>query len=310
MSNDQINLTDIKTENKKAIVQYSYPDAIVHRTKYYEFSLRFNGFNPNFSASFDSTYISGVCVKATVSKTNHNLDDTAELGDTAELVLEHKKSDNTPFYVVIPLVFGSPNKSSLDVLFLEDDELQLLNLDSELNKNKSIYCYNNNSSHYIFVFETPIYVQQSNQSFSKFTKFDGIKSDSGFKITNAQNVENEIVCEYETQTDTNADVADTNADVADTTTLMSFLFWFSVLSGSMLILAFSLRMVSTKISPNYAVNVYYSLFFAGFVLFIVNIITISTTTDKKLQFTYGALIFLSLIIMLLSRLALFNIFIS
>ena len=306
MSNDQINLTDIKTENKKAIVQYSYPDAIVqNRTKAYEFSLRFNGFNPNFSASFDSTYISGVCVKATVSKTNY------DLGGTAELVLEHKKSNNISFYVVIPLDFDETKDtpSSLDVLFLEDDELRLLNLDSELNKNKSIYYYKNNSSHYIFVFETPIYVQQSNQSFSKFTKFDGIKGGSGFKITNAQNVENEIVCEYETQTDTNADVADTNADVADTTTLMSFLFWFSVLSGSMLILAFSLRMVSINFKNN-AEKVFYFLFFAGFVLFIVNIITISTTTDKKLQFTYGALIFLSLIIMLLSRLALFNIFIS
>jgi hypothetical protein len=305
MSNDQINLTDIKTENKKAIVQYSYPDAIVHRTKAYEFSLRFNGFNPNFSASFDSTYISGVCVKATVSKTNHNLD------GTAELVLEHKKSNNTPFYVVIPLDFDNTNEdtSSLDVLFLKNDEFRLLNLDSELNKNKSIYYYKNENDIDIFVFDTKVYINEEKPSDLSDFMLNGIKSNSGFKITNAQNVENEIVCEYETQTDTNADVADTNADVADTTTLTNFLFWFSVLSGSMLILAFSLRMVSTKISPNYAVNVYYSLFFAGFVLFIVNIITISTTTDKKLQFTYGALIFLSLIIMLLSRLALFGKFI-
>ena len=304
-----INLKDIQ-KVKKAIVQYSYPDAIVqNRTKAYEFSLRFNGFNQNFSASFDSTYISGVCVKAMVSKTNHDLGGTAELDGNAELVLEHKKSNNTPFYVVIPLAFDSTgDTSSLDVLFLKNDEFRLLNLDSELNKNKSIYYYKNNNDIDIFVFDTKVYINQEIPSDLSNFKLDGIKSSSGFKITNAQNVENEIVCEYETETDTNADVADTNADVADTTPLMNFLFWFSVLSGSMLILVFILRYVSTKIST-YAVNVYYSLFFAGLVLFIANIITISTTKKKELQFTCGALIFLSLIIMLLSVLALFNQFI-
>ena len=63
-----VNLTNINTVNKKANVQYSYPVAIVQKGQNNEFSLQFNGFNPNFSASFDNTYISGVCVKATVSK--------------------------------------------------------------------------------------------------------------------------------------------------------------------------------------------------------------------------------------------------
>jgi hypothetical protein len=284
-----VNLTNIRKINKKAIVQYSYPVANIIQpdNKKYEFSLRFNGFNPNFSASFDNTYISGVCVKATVSNQKHNLD------GNAELVLEHKKSDNTPFYVVIPLVLGSPNKSGVDVLFLAEED-RLLNLDSDLKKNKSIYCYNNNNNAYIFVFETPIFVQQSKPSLKDFTKFDGMKSNSGFKITNAQNVEDEVVCEYETKTDANASKVDTKL-------LTTILMWSFILLGLMVCLVFIFTMVANKAEPDSANSVYSVFGVTGFILFIIYVRLFSRTDTKK--FEYGAMTFLSIMVLLLSLFA-------
>ena len=61
-----VNLSSIKNIDKKAVVQYSYPIANITSSSSNVFSLRFNGFNPNFSASFKNTYISGVCIKATL----------------------------------------------------------------------------------------------------------------------------------------------------------------------------------------------------------------------------------------------------
>lgn len=288
-----VNLTNINTVNKKAIVQYSYPVANVQTgPNKYEFSLRFNGFNPNFSASFDNIYISGVCVKATVSNNKHNL------GGDAELVLEHKKSDNTPFYVVIPLVFDSsaPNKSSLDVLFLTEED-RVLNLDSDLKKNRSIYCYindNKKSPHYIFVFETPVFIQQSIPSLPNFTKFDGIKSKSGFKITNAKIVEDEVVCEYETKTDANAPKADKKM-------LTTILIWTSILLGLMVALVYVLTMVANKAEPESANIIYMVLGGVGFLLLIIYIRLFSRTNTKKIE--YGSMTFLSIMMLLLSLFA-------
>lgn len=285
-----VNLTNINTVNKKANVQYSYPVAIVQKGQNNEFSLQFNGFNPNFSASFDNTYISGVCVKATVSKKKHNL----ELGGNAELVLEHKKSDNTPFYVVIPLVFNSEaeNKSSLAVLFLAEED-RVLHLDSDLKKNKSVYCYknDNNTSAYIFVFDTPVYIQQGKPSLSEFSKFTGMKSKSGFKITNAQNIEDEIVCEYETQ-------IDENAPVADTTTLKTILLWVFILLGYMVLLVYFLTMVANHDKAKY---VYMLSGVVGVVLFLLFIRLFSNTETNQIK--YGALVCLSIMTMLLSLIA-------
>ena len=291
-----VNLTNINKVNKKANVQYSYPVAIVQKGQNNEFSLQFNGFNPNFSASFDNTYISGVCVKATVSNKKHNL------GGNAELVLEHKKSDNTPFYVVIPLVFDSENKSSLDVLFLAEED-RVLHLDSDLKKNKSVYCYknDNNTSAYIFVFDTPVYIQQGKPLLSDFSKFNGMKSKSGFKITNAQNIEDEIVCEYETQ-------IDENAPVADTTTLKTILLWVFILLGYMVLLVYFLTMVANKAEHDKAKYVYMLSGVVGVVLFLLFIRLFSNTETNQIK--YGALVCLSIMTMLLSLIAHNRYFIS
>lgn len=292
-----VNLTNINKVNKKANVQYSYPVANVQNgPNKYEFSLQFNGFNQNFSASFDNTYISGVCVKATVSNKKHNL------GGNAELVLEHKKSDNTPFYVVIPLVFDSENKSSLDVLFLAEED-RVLHLDSDLKKNKSVYCYknDNNTSAYIFVFDTPVYIQQGKPSLSEFSKFTGMKSKSGFKITNAQNIEDEIVCEYETQ-------IDENAPVADTTTLKTILLWVFILLGYMVLLVYFLTMVANKAEHDKAKYVYMLSGVVGVVLFLLFIRLFSNTETNQIK--YGALVCLSIMTMLLSLIAHNRYFIS
>ncbi len=291
-----VNLTNINKVNKKANVQYSYPVANVQNgPNKYEFSLQFNGFNPNFSASFDNTYISGVCVKATVSNNTHNL-------GNAELVLEHKKSDNTSFYVVIPLVFDSENKSSLDVLFLVDED-RVLHLDSDFKKNKSVYCYknDNNTSAYIVVFDTPVYIQQGKPLLSDFSKFNGMKSKSGFKITNAQNIEDEIVCEYETQ-------IDENAPVADTTTLKTILLWVFILLGYMVLLVYFLTMVANTAVPDQAKYVYMLSGVVGVVLFLLFIRLFSNTETNQIK--YGALVCLSIMTMLLSLIAHNRYFIS
>ena len=288
-----VNLKLIKNINKKAIVQYSYPIANIIQpdNKKYEFSLRFNGFNQNFSASFGDTYISGVCVKATVAKKSHNLD-----GINAELVLEHKKPDNTPFYVVIPLVFGSPTRSGLDVLFLVEDN-RVINLDTHLKKNKSIFCYNNDTTNtYVFVFETPVFIQSNLRALTNFKKFDKIKikPKSGFKINNAQNIENEVVCEYETKTDATVSKVDTKL----LTTIMT---WSFILLGLMVGLVYIFTMVANKAEPESANSVYAVFGVTGFILFTIYIRLFSRTNTKK--FEYGAMTFFSIMVLLLSLFA-------
>lgn len=295
-----INLTtSITNIDKKAIVQYSYPIANITSSTPNVFSLRFNGFNPNFSASFNpkknsSTYISGVCVKATVAQKKHNIG-----GSNAELVLEHKTSNNTTFYVVVPLVFDAsmPSASRLDVLFLNEED-RVVDLNAELKQNKTLFCYKNNGNPdpYIFVFETPIFIQKNVPSnlISFKDIFDGITKNSGFKITNAQPIEDEIECEYVTQTDVNA----TPADTKKLTTILS---WAFILLALLLCLIYVLKMVASKAEHDSADSVYMVFGGIGLILFIIFITLFTQTVNKKIE--YGSMTTFSLMLLMLSLFA-------
>jgi hypothetical protein len=295
-----IKLTSITNIDKKAIVQYSYPIANITSSTPNVFSLRFNGFNPNFSASFNpkknnSTYISGVCVKATVAQKRHNIG-----GSDAELVLEHKTSNNTTFYVVVPLVFNTsmPSASGLDVLFLNEKEDRVVDLNAELKKKRTLFCYKNNGNpdSYIFVFESPIFIQKDAPSnlISFKDIFDGITKNSGFKITNAQPIEDEIECEYVTQTDVNAPPADTKK-------LTTILSWAFILLGLLLSLIYVLKMVASKAEPDSANSVYMVFGGTGLILLMIYIRLFTATKNKKIE--YGSMTTFSLMLLMLSLFA-------
>ena len=287
-----VNLSSIKNIDKKAVVQYSYPIANITSSSSNVFSLRFNGFNPNFSASFKNTYISGVCIKATLANKTHNINN-----NNAELVLEHKKSDNTTFYVVIPLIFDTATQSTkLDPLFSSEED-RVIDLDSVLKKKSNIFCYKNdsNAAPYIFVFETPVYIKKEKPSnLSYFDKFNGIKSDSKFKITNGQNIENEIECEYVTETDISANTPDKKM-------LTTILSWTFILLGLIVCWVYILTMVANKADPDSANTVYMIGGGIGFVLFMMYIRLFTNTTTKKIE--YGSMTFFSIMVLLLSLIA-------
>jgi hypothetical protein len=290
-----VNLKNIKNIDKKAIVQYSYPIANITSSSPNVFSFRFNGFNPNFSASFNNNYISGVCVKATIAKKKHDIIS----GSNAELVLEHKMSNNTTFYVVVPLVFDAsmPSSSNLKILFLNEED-RVLDLSAELKNKKNIFCYKNNTkaATYIFVFESPIFIE--NELPTNLTIFpvfkEGMKKNTGFRITNAQNIDNEIVCEYVTQTDVNA----TPADTKNLTTILSWAFF---LLGVMLLLIYALKMIANKAAPDSANSLYMVLGVTGFILLIIYIRLFTTTVNKKIE--YGSITIFSIMLLTLSLFA-------
>ena len=101
-----VDLTGVNLADKNANVQYSYPIAKISKVSDSNtFYLNFYGFTQNFSASFkigeQDTYISGICTKAIITGKSHKIGSD---NHDAELVLEHKKSDNMPFYVVFPFL--------------------------------------------------------------------------------------------------------------------------------------------------------------------------------------------------------------
>jgi len=168
-----VDLTGINKVDKTANIQYSYPIAKVTNITPTSYFLNFYGLSQNFSASFNGTYISGVCIKATIITPKHKINDN----HYAELVLEHKKSDNSSFYVVIPLVQDSQAKSQLDILVdIVDPESKVLDLNLDLkNIKSSMICYQDTSNYYIFVTENPIKTMSQIQSQTS-DKFNNIKN--------------------------------------------------------------------------------------------------------------------------------------
>jgi hypothetical protein len=299
----RINLTtnDIR-ENKTANIQYSYPVASVNGTNPY--LLNFYGLNQNFSASFthngSSIYISGVCVKATITRKSHIL--ANDSASNAELVLEHKKSDNTTFYVVVPVIL---QKNSANPMELEPDSV--FDLNAKIKKNKpKIVCYKT-SKNYVFVFEELVYINSSvtiknamTDVFDKISQFS-IKigknksiTTSAFRASKGQNVQDEIECEYVTQTDTNAKPADTKL-------MTSILTWVFIMFGILLCLTYVLTLVSNRATEESANTIYIVTAGIGIILFISYIRMFTNTTSRKIQ--YGSMTILSIMTILMPLLA-------
>jgi hypothetical protein len=284
-------LTDINaSDKKKANIQYSYPVAKVTKFTLNKYLLNFYGLNQNFSASVFDSYISGVCVNATFYRNKH---DTG-IEHNAELVLEHKTSNSQTFYVVIPINTGI--ESNLDNI---NSEAPVLELNSMLKQN-SILCYQDTDDKYVFVFQNPISMAnipsslQTAPMFNKSIKRKGKKFYYGF-LTNAQNIEDEIQCEYVTQTDANVEPANRQ--------MVSDIFvWTSITLGLILCLFYFLKLVNEKISiPGDAELIYKVIGGIGFLMLVIFIRLFTNTTTKKIQ--YGSITIFSLISIGLSLMA-------
>lgn len=294
-----INLTtnDI-SENKTANIQYSYPVASVNGTNPY--LLNFYGLNQNFSASFthngSSTYISGVCVKATITEKSHIL--ANDSASNAELILEHKNQANMTFYVVVPVFL---QKNSANPMELEPKSA--FDLNEKIKKNKpTIVCYKA-SKNYVFVFEEPIqinsYVTIKPPMIDVFDKISTTSafnkiSTTAFRASNGQNVKDEVVCEYVTQTDKKSKPAKTKM-------VTSILTWFFIMFGILLCLTYFLTLVSNQATEESANTIYIVTAGIGIILFISYIRMFTNTRRRKIP--YGSMTILSIMTILMPLLA-------
>lgn len=283
-------LTDINaSDKKKANIQYSYPVAKVTNLSTNKYLLNFYGLNQNFSASVFDSYISGVCINATFYKNRHN----TGIEHTAELVLEHKTPNSQTFYVVIPVNTGT--ESNLDNIVSEDPVLEL----NSLLKKKSIFYYQNTDNNHVFVFQNPISMTilpslQNDPMFNKNIKKKGKKSYYGF-LTNAQNIEDEIQCEYVTQTDANVNPANQQ--------MVSDIFvWTSITLGLILCLFYFLKLINEKILIISDAELIYKVISGiGFLMLVIYIRLFTNTKTKRIQ--YGSMTIFSLIAIGLSLMA-------
>lgn len=300
-----VDLTGINKVDKTANIQYSYPIAKVTNITPTSYFLNFYGLSQNFSASFNGTYISGVCIKATIITPKHKIN----YNHYAELVLEHKKSDNSSFYVVIPLVQDSQAKSQLDILVdTYDPESKVIDLNLDLKNIKSnMICYQDTSNYYVYVFENPIKTktQIPSQSFDKFKNIKIITTGSkkkknrkttstAFRITKSQNVEDELECEYVTETDANATPADTKM-------VTTIVIWVFILLGLVLCVLYSLMLISTKADADSANTIYMVVGGISIILLTIYIRLFTNTSTRKIQ--YGSMTIFSIIAIILSLLA-------
>jgi len=285
-------LTDINaSDKKKANIQYSYPVAKVTNLSTNKYLLNFYGLNQNFSASVFDSYISGVCINATFYNNRHN----TGIYHLAELVLEHKTPNSQTFYVVIPINTGT--ESNLDNINSEDPVLELNSL---LKKKKSIFYYQDTDSKHVFVFQNPISMAnipsslQTAPMFNKSIKRKGKKFYYGF-LTNAQNIEDEIQCEYVTQTDANVEPANRQ--------MVSDIFvWTSITLGLILCLFYFLKLINEKISIISDAELIYKVISGiGFLMLLIYIRLFTNTTTKRIQ--YGSMTIFSLIAIGLSLMA-------
>lgn len=285
-------LTDINaSDKKKANIQYSYPVAKVTNLSTNKYLLNFYGLNQNFSASVFDSYISGVCINATFYKNRHDTDTE----HNAELVLEHKTPNSQTFYVVIPVNIGT--ESNLDNIVSEDPVLELNSL-----LKKSIFYYQNTDNNHVFVFQNPISMTtlpslqslQDAPMFNKSIKIKGKKSYYGF-LTNAQNIEDEIQCEYVTQTDANVEPANRQ--------MVSDIFvWTSITLGLILCLFYFLKLINEKISIISDAELIYKVISGiGLLMLVIYIRLFTNTATKRIQ--HGSMTIFSLIAIGLSLMA-------
>jgi uncharacterized protein YneF (UPF0154 family) len=249
---------------------------------------------PNFSASFDNKYISGVCREMTFSTPKHKFN----FSHSAELVIKHIKSDNDIFYVVIPLIFSTDKTSQLDAL------LELKNKSAELNSDlkklkSSIICYQikdgSSANAYVFVFEKPISIKSKISRMDKFNAFNGQKN--AIRIQNGENIEDEIECEYVT-------TSDETTSVENQRMVTKIFVWVFIVLGLFLSALYVFTYISKN--PNLDVetvqNIYLGIGVVSFTLLMVYINLFINTTTKRIE--YGFMTVFSILVMLLTILAL------
>ena len=295
------------SSKKTANVQYTYPASNVQLTtgdNNYSFFLYNSGSQPSFSftdmSGSTSRYISGVSTNASITATNHTI---SRVPHEAELVITHRSMTGSTFYVVVPLKQTSDSKaktSQIDLL-LESDPNTTANFELNDNlANPNIIYYQLADNTDVFVFDKAINVKTDKINGLKTSKiFTSIKTKTTpFKITSHSKVEDEIVCNYEGETDSIAKPADTN-------TVNKIFIWGCALIGILFFLLFGL----TNIENNYTDNdlkkkIYLLLGFIGFILFLIFIGMLSAKSNTtSLNITYSSLTLMSLMFIVLSYLA-------
>lgn len=277
-----VDLKKINNVKKDAVFQYSYPP-----TKATSGLPSYDKINPNFVASFkpskkSTTYQSGFCTNITLAKSSHKLNTSQD----AELVLEHSTTSNTKFYVVIPIIMGGTESTQIDN-FLSDEGFYL---DTDLvNTGKDMICYYDTSNYYVFVFKTPIKIK-STKTLTPLSSnpFNGIKDKNAFAVTNAQNFQEEVQCEYVTKTDSD----ESTKSGIEAITYISWTF------GTIFFVFMIMKFL--EIDPN---NKYikYGMLLIGLIFMITFSVLASKKTNKTTTtINYGFLIVWGLIMMALS----------
>ena len=306
-----VDLTGVNLADKNANVQYSYPIAKISKVSDSNtFYLNFYGFTQNFSASFkigeQDTYISGICTKAIITGKSHKIGSD---NHDAELVLEHKKSDNMPFYVVFPLKFNS-SVSQVDRLFEQSLSDQVIDLNENLKSMDSkMVCYKDNETkNYAFVFKTPITVGITKPSgLQPFSKFNGIlkapeSTKKGAKkirwATNIKgdNTQDEVECEYIKEVDENIPKSDKKFAL----NIVYWMFAFTLMSMSVF---YGLTWVQNApaLTDDIKSNIFKILIGIGTLFFII---FVSLFFSKSMNVNYGATSIFSLYIIAIASYAL------
>ena len=300
-----VDLRNVNITHKNAKIQYTYSDTTVETNYKPNYSIK----DENFTFADDGIFFSGYCNNISIVKPTHNIQNGVSTVQDADLVLTHSISRNGTgiFYVIIPLVQDITTKGS------EVDKMVELspnfNLNNDLkNVKPNITCYKDKStSNYVFVFDKPILVKGDYSKMpSSSINFSGIQfitsgkgkkkktTSTAFVVKNNQNVEDEIECEYVTQTDV-------TAKPADKKTLMKFLTWSFILLGLFLCMVYMLTLVSSKADPESANTVFMVCGAVGIILLIIHIRLFTRTATKKVE--YGSMTIFSIMVILLSLLA-------
>jgi hypothetical protein len=307
-----VDLTGINKIDKNAVVQYSYPIAKINSSTSNTFYLNFYGFTQNFSASFKigetDTYISGICTKAIITGKSHNIGSDNHDG---ELVLEHKKSDNMPFYVVFPLKFGSTTESQVDTLFKPSPQDQVIDLNENLKDlSTKMICYRDSGGNrpFVFVFKDSLSVKANKPTtLQKFSSFNGIMKAPESTKKNAKmiqaaiaitgtNTQDEVECEYIKE-------VDENISVVDKTFALNVVYWMFAFTLMSVSVFYGLTWVQNvpPLTDDIKSNIFKILIGIGTILFII---FVSLFFSKSMNVNYGATSIFSLYIVAIASYAL------
>lgn len=299
-----VDLTNINKKDKNAVVQYSYPIAKISSSTANTFYLNFYGYTQNFSASFKiddkDTYISGICTKAIITGKSHKVGND---NHNAELVLEHKTSNNMPFYVVFPLKFGSTASSQVDILFEQSPQDQVIDLNENLKDLKTdMICYKDSggANPFVFVFKDSLSVKVSKPSgLTTFSKFNGILKNK--KIPTAINIsgtntQDEVECEYIKE-------VDENISEVDKTFALNVVYWMFAFTLMSVSVFYGLTWVQNvpALTEDIKTNIFKILIGIGTILFII---FVSLFFSKSMNVNYGATSIFSLYIVAIASYAL------